>query len=347
MKLQHNAPLARHTSLQAGGPAAILASLEPGDRLSEVLEKLDQPVWVLGYGTNVLISDKGLPGSVIINKTGGIDVQGNTIVAESGASWDELVRLAIDNNLWGLEFTSGIPGGVGAAVAGAIAAYGHRVADPFVKARVLDTRFGKMEDWEAPRFNFGYRRSDMQLPQNSHYVIISAEFELSSQPTGELEYQSALKAAADIGIKPDSLQNRRKVIMEARRRAGSLLGDTSQGPWTAGSFFKNPMVGESQIQALISHEEYSVGRDQLVRQNIIHGGSQARVSAAHVLLAAGFNRGQTWGRVRLHPDHILKIENTGGASAQEIYGVVQTIIGTVKQKLGITLEPEVRFLGEF
>ena len=81
--------------------------------------------------------------------------------------------------------------------------------------------------------------------------------------------------------------------------------------------------------------------------NQVHGGAQMRVSAAHVLLAAGFSRGQTWGPVRLHPDHILKIENTGGATAQNIYDVAMEIQRTVLDKLSIELSPEVRFLGEF
>jgi UDP-N-acetylmuramate dehydrogenase len=347
MKLQHNVPLAGFTSLRAGGPAATLAILEARDNIKGEISKVGQPVWVLGYGTNVLVSDKGLPGAVILNQVGEISVDGSQIKADSGANWDELVQAALKHGLWGLEFTSGIPGGVGAAVAGSIAAYGHRISDRFVNAEVLDSRSGTVETWGAEKFNFSYRSSDMQLPENSHFIILNATFALSSQPTGELEYESALKAADDLGIKPDSLENRRQIIMETRRRAGSLLTDTEHGPWTAGSFFKNPMVNETQIQAIISHEETSVSRDQLVRQNIIHGGNQARVSAAHVLLAAGFKRGQTWGDVRLHPQHILKIENVGGASAQEIYSVVQEIVGTVKQKLGINLEPEVRFLGEF
>jgi UDP-N-acetylmuramate dehydrogenase len=347
MKLQSNVPLAAHTSLNAGGPAEQLASLEAGDDIQQQIKTLATPIWILGYGTNVLISDKGLPGTVIINHIGKVEVNGEQIKADSGANWDELVQTAIANNLWGLEFTSGIPGGVGAAVAGSIAAYGHRISDRFLEASVLNVNTGNIEKWDSSKFNFAYRRSDMQLPQNAHFMILDATFRLNSQPTGELEYESALKAAADLGIKPDSLKNRRQIIMEARRRAGSLLTDTTQGPWTAGSFFKNPLVDESQIQILLSHEEFSITRDQLVRQNVVHGGDQARVSAAHVLLAAGFQRGQTWGRVRLHPNHILKIENTGGASAQEIYDVVQNIIETVKQKLGISLEPEVRFLGEF
>lgn len=347
MKVQHNLPLADLTSLRVGGPAATLIELESDDSLPAAVLAAEGPIRVLGYGTNVLASDRGWPGTVISNRSGRIRVKDDTITADSGADWDELVRLAIDNHLWGLEFTSGIPGGVGAAVAGSIAAYGHRVSDRFVSAEVLDTSNGGIETWDSGRFNFGYRCSDLQLPENSHFIILKAIFSLNSSPTGELEYESALKAAADLGLAPDSLENRRRIILEARQRAGSLLTDLTHGPWTAGSFFKNPMVNEAQVDAILSHDESGISRDQLLRQNIIHGGNQARVSAAHVLLAAGFQRGQTWGKVRLHPDHVLKIENVGGASAQDIYNVVQNIISTVKQKLDVTLEPEVRFLGEF
>ena len=345
--MQHNLPLAGLTSLRVGGPAVTLIELEAGDSLPPAISAAEGPIRVLGFGTNVLVSDKGWPGTVILNRRGRIQVQGDRITADSGADWDELIRLAIDNHLWGLEFTSGIPGGVGAAVAGSIAAYGHRVSDRFVSAEVLDSSSGDIETWDSGRFNFGYRRSDLQLPENSRFVILKATFSLSHGSTGELEYGSALKAAADLGLAPDSLENRRQIILEARRRAGSLLTDQSQGPWTAGSFFKNPLVNETQVDAILSHDESGISRDQLLRQNVIHGGDRARVSAAHVLLAAGFKRGQTWDKVRLHPDHILKIENIGGATAQQIYDVVQTIVTTVKHKLDVTLEPEVRFLGEF
>lgn len=136
--------------------------------------------------------------------------------------------------------------------------------------------------------------------------------------------------------------------METRRRSDSLFNDSAVGPWTAGSFFKNPVVDESQIEAIIANEEVAgKTKEQILRQNQIHGQNQARVSAAHVLLAAGFKRGQTWGQVRLDLEHVLKVENMGAATAQEIYAVVQEIIHTVKEKLGVTLVPEVRIMGEF
>lgn len=350
MHITKNVLLDQYTSLKVGGPAENLVILEAGEKLQAIISDVQKngPVWVLGYGTNCLISDKGLPGTVILDQTGSLEqVATNRFKAESGLRWDELVQAAIANNLWGIEFASGIPGGVGAAITGNIAAYGHKVADVLVEATILDPKSGLTEVWQQDRFGFDYRSSNLQLPENQHLVVLDATFEFSDTPTGELEYHSAFKTAEDLGLQPDSLENRRQIILETRRRAGSLLRNVKTGPWTAGSFFKNPVVNEDQIQAIISHEEAGITPKQLLRQNQLHSGTQARVSAAHVLLAAGFHRGQTWGNVRLHPDHILKVENIGHASAREMYDVVQHILATVKQKLGIDLEPEVRFLGDF
>ena len=348
MKDISNVALASLTSLHTGGKAKNLIELESSDNLADVISGAEKPLWVLGYGTNILVSDKGLPGTVILNQAGQIELLGGgKLRADSGANWDELVQKAIANNLWGLEFTSGIPGGVGAAVAGNIAAYGHKVEDSFIEAAILNTKDGSVGVWPKDKLGFGYRCSALQSLGNENLVVLNASFSLSPRPRGELEYESALKVADEIGLKPDSLTNRRKIILETRKRAGSLLQNTTGGPWTAGSFFKNPMVSEAEIQKIIDHEETNTTREMLLRQNVIHGGNKARVSAAHVLLAAGFHRGQTWGQVRLHPDHILKIENLSKAMASDIYNVVQLIIETVKEKLDIDLKPEVRFIGEF
>lgn len=350
MKQSRDVNLSAYTSLKVGGPAKRLVELEADDDLQQAIEqfKAEGEVWVLGYGTNCLVSDKGLPGTVIINKSGSIQELGPLrFKVDSGVNWDDFIQLLIQKDAWGLEFTSGIPGGVGAAISGNIAAYGHKVSDSFVEATLLNTQDNSVVVKDRAFFEFDYRTSSLQRPENQHLVVLDATFELKDRATGELDYASALAVAKDTSIAPDSLENRRKIIMETRRRAGSLLQDTSEGPWTAGSFFKNPVVTEKKAQVIIDHEETNIRREQLYRQNQIHGENSMRVSAAHVLLAAGFKRGQKWGNVGLHPNHILKIENLGNATAGEMYEVVQTILKTVEEKLGIELEPEVRFLGDF
>ncbi len=350
VKVSHDVPLAEYTSLKAGGPAQTLVELEAGDDLQAVIADRQKqgPLWVLGFGTNCLISNQGLPGNVIVNKIGAIEKLSPTLLkVDSGLNWDDFVQAVIKDNLWGIEFMSGIPGGVGAAVAGSITAYGHKVADTLIEAEIFDPSDSTVEVWPNAKLDLLYRTSALHRPGNLHLIVLNATFELSQEATGELEYESALRVAREMGIGPDSLDQRRQIIMETRRQAGSLLQDIAAGPWTAGSFFKNPAIQPDQLPKLLKFEERPVVRDRLLHQTSLQGQGEVRAPAAHVLLAAGFKRGQTWGNVRLHPDHILKIENLGSATAQEIYAVVQNIITTVRQKLGITLEPEVRFLGEF
>lgn len=349
MKIVENTPLAGYTSLHAGGPARRLVILEENDQLTEVLKSTtEKPVYVLGSGTNCLVSDAGLPGTVIVNKVGVIQtLPNNQVKADSGVNWDELVQTAINAGLWGLECMSGIPGNIGAALAGNIAAYGQSVADVLLEAELFNLADQTIFTWKKDQFGFDYRSSVLQKPENQELIVLSATFQLSTGPTIELAYASALNAAQELGLEPNSLQNRRQIIMASREKASALLHDVSVGPFTAGSFFKNPLVSPEQIDGIVAHEEFGLNREQITHQNEIHGNDPVRISAAHVLLAAGFSRGQTWGAVRLHPDHILKLENTGQATAQEIYAVVQEILQTVQEKLHISLEPEVRFLGTF
>lgn len=344
-----NTNLASLSSFGSGGNADYLFKVNNVDSLKDSMNELGQNIWVLGQGTNCLISDHGLPGCVLIMANRKVKVTKATsdtaiIQAEAGTNWDQLVQKVIEQGLWGIELMSGIPGTVGAAVVGNIAAYGQAVSDSLENITVLNPKLGKIETLNVADINPEYRKTDF-LDKKNDLIILSAQFKLTSNQTKVLEYHSALQVMDELQYDKTNLNEVRKTIIETRRRAGSLLDVNSK---TAGSFFKNPLVSPEQAENILKHEEVnSKSSTQLVQQNKLHGGSEHRVSAAHVLLAAGFSRGQRWDDVRLHPDHVLKIENIGNATSQEIYNVAQEIIATVKEKLNVDLEPEVRFLGKF
>lgn len=348
--MKPNAPLASFTSLDVGGPAERLYTCSSDDQLHNTLNELEgQELWVLGYGANVLIADSGLPDNTLLVRSGNIVCEGTAVIADAGVWWDDLVQFAIHENLWGLELMSAIPGGVGAAVVGNIAAYGQAVADTLSWVEIFDRQHGTVRRMEPGELNFGYRTSAFQTEALQKAVILRAAFTFQTQPTKELEYQTALDIARQNAYPLDTLAGRRRTILTTREAAGSLWdyrGGNGQ-IHTAGSFFRNPLVSDETAERLMAYDETGRTAENLRKMNQVHGGADKRVSAAHVLLAAGFHRGQSWGSVRLHPDHILKIENTGGATAQQIYDVSEHIVRTVKDKLDIDLVPEVRFLGEF
>ncbi len=352
MKTLYNSPLSAFTSLKCGGIAKELIIVESSDELLSCL-RTKHIDYILGYGTNTLVSDSGLSESTVVVTRflePEILINGTQITASAGTWWDDVVTQSISNNLWGIELMSGIPSSVGAAIVGNIAAYGQAIAQSLVSVEVFDKSSGVSRTLSASELDFDYRRSNFSNPEFKQLVILSATFKLSESAATDLQYASAQKIADELEIKPNTLENRRTIILEARRRAGSLYepaNNTSQHH-SAGSFFKNPLVAPAIAEKIMAYEENpNINQKDIASQNSIHGGNGRRISAAHVLLAAGFKRGQTWGAVRLHPDHILKLENAGDATAQQIYDVVAEIVATVKQRLGIDLEPEVRFLGSF
>ena len=347
MKILENVSLAPYTSLSCGGEARYFAECSTAEELVEAVKFLPKELLtILGYGTNSLISDSGLPGLTIVLRGGEVAFENTLLIADAGVWWDDLIAAANNRKLWGLELTNGVPSSVGGAIMGNIAAYGQQVSDRLVWIDVLDRKTLEVKRVPADEINFAYRKSSLQ--ELSEIIIVKAAFQLSETITTQLTYASALKVAEELSLDPNKLEARAKIILEARRRAGSLYEvDGAEQPRTAGSFFKNPVVTPEQVEQIIAHEERAVGHSSILSQNTVHGGNSHRVSAAHVLLAAGFSRGQTWGNVRLHPKHILKIENIGTATSREIYDVAQYIVATVKKTLDVTLEPEVKFLGEF
>lgn len=348
MHIETNYPLAPLTSFKTGGSAETAIILDDVSQFDAALEHANgTPYWFLGFGSNTLIADSGLPGTTIIMRNGTIRQEGELIVADAGVWWDDLVQYTIAHDFWGLECMSAIPGGVGAAVVGNIAAYGQAVADTLVWVEVCDSETGTCRKIPASELGLQYRSSEL-LQSDRSLVVLRAAFQPSPTPTKEVVYESALAIAREKGYDLNTLQGRRDTIIKAREAAGSLWDfRDDNAAKTAGSFFRNPLTDTATAERIMSYDETGKSLELLKKMNQVHGGTTSRVSAAHVLLAAGFHRGQTWGDVRLHPQHVLKIENAGSATSQQIYDVAQEIIETVKTKLGVVLEPEIRFLGDF
>jgi UDP-N-acetylmuramate dehydrogenase len=346
MNIEPDLPLAPLTSFKSGGTAEQAVIVENSDQLKELL-LTNTPDWFLGFGCNTLVSDAGLPGLTVLQRGGAIVEDGDLIIADAGVWWDDLVLYALNKQLWGLECMSAIPGGVGAAVVGNIAAYGQAVSDVLEWAEIYDARTKTYSRLTTSQLGMEYRKSVL-LQGDRSLLVTRAAFRLSETPSKPIEYESALAVAREHNIDLSSLDGRRQAIIGAREKAGSLWDYRDpEAAKTAGSYFRNPLVESEVAQRIMGYDETGKSLELLTKMNQVHGGNASRVSAAHVLLAAGFQRGQQWGDVRLHPQHVLKIENAGNATSQQIYEVAEEIITAVRAKLGVELDPEVRYLGEF
>src|ERR1700759_5389109 len=100
--MRENTSLANLTSLSVGGPAERLYICTSSEQLYAALEDVhSEPLWVLGFGTNVLVSDAGLPGATVLMRTDRIVRESDTVIADAGAWWDDVVQFAIRGGLWG------------------------------------------------------------------------------------------------------------------------------------------------------------------------------------------------------------------------------------------------------
>ncbi len=348
MDIQKNVLLAPYTSFGVGGNAENFIEAHNSEELIEVLDSTKiRPIHLIGYGSNTLISDSELSGLVVCTRGGDMTFDSTGVTVDAGVWWDDVVRGSIEKNLWGIELMSEIPGGVGAGIFINITAYGQTVGPVVDWVDVWNSDTSHVMRIEKQQLSWGYKQSIFQKPENKALVILRAHLSLSPVMTDKLEYQKAIDVANELNLSVESLQDRRLIITEARRRAGSLWHPGVDESKTAGSFFRNPIVDEQLADAIMAYDETGKTAEQIKTMNLVHGGDTKRVSAAHVMLASGFHRGQQWGNVKLNDKNLLKIEALPGAIAQEIYNVAMLIQKTCLEKLGVSLEPEARILGKF
>lgn len=175
-----NEPMSLHTSFKIGGPADFFITVEDEKSLAELLKIIEInniPLMVIGKGSNLLVSDKGIAG-VVINITGlkSIELDGSNIIASAGAALSEVCRFAEENSLTGLEFAYGIPGSVGGGLYMNAGAYGGEMKDVVVSANYITTT-GDFGSISAKDMKLGYRTS---IFKDNNFIITSVKFALKT-----------------------------------------------------------------------------------------------------------------------------------------------------------------------
>ncbi len=314
-RVRLNESLAGHTTFRLGGPADIWLAVESAAEMVSAVTLARQhqiPVFILGGGANLLVSDAGIRGLVISNRANRVNFPASLpegvetppgevkFTAESGVILPNLARRCAKRGLSGLEWATGVPGTLGGAVVNNAGAYGSDMAHSLTRAELLSPEGERL--WQpAAWFEYGYRTSRLKKksdvssqmlentglpsPVSGHWVVLRAELSLTPAPVSEIE------------ARMDAFNRRRKA---------------SQPPGaTIGSMFKNPP------------DDY----------------------AGRLIEAAGL-KGYQVGQAQISPVHANFFQNLGQATATEVLTLIKTAQETVEAKFGIRLELEIEVVGE-
>ncbi len=335
IKVQTKVPLKGLSTFKVGGDASHFFEIKDKSELKDVVEfanisNLD--IFVVGGGSNILFSDKGFDGllikinnkGIVFNKLNDSDV---LVTAEAGEDWDGFVLWTIQNGFYGLENLSAIPGTVGASPVQNIGAYGTEVKDYIDSVEVFDINSKEHRMLTSAECNFGYRFSIFKTKEFKHLIVTSVTFKLSLVPKINISYKD-LQNYFKENTSPTPKEIRDAVIII---RKGKFPDLNVYG--TAGSFFKNIICDESDIDELKKQYEdmpvYDVGEGKV------------KVSTAFILDKICGLKGYREGEVGLFENQTLVVVNYGNSTASEVRTFINKVKGIVKEKTGIQIEEEV------
>jgi UDP-N-acetylmuramate dehydrogenase len=334
--------LADLTTLRVGGPAAEVVEAVDEATLVDAVAQADAagtPVLVVAGGSNLLVSDAGFPGRVVLVRTRGVSTESDScggawVTAAAGEPWDDLVARAVAEGWSGVEALSGIPGSVGATPIQNVGAYGQEVGDVLARVRTWDRLEGARSTLTVAACELGYRTSRFKREPGRH-VILDVSLQLPLSPTSApIRYaELARSLGTHVGARAP-LVDVRAAVLGLRRAKAMVLDPTDPDTASAGSFFTNPVLEESVAAALPADAPRYPAAD-----------GRVKTSAAWLIEQAGFGKGYGAGPAALSSRHTLALTNRGGATAADLLVLARELRDGVRARFGIDLEPEPTLVG--
>ena len=331
---------------------------DPKDLLTLDFSSLPQPLFVMGGGSNLLFT-KDFPGTVLHLYNKGYDVipseakESVFVTAGAGVVFDDFCAWAAEQGLWGPENLSLIPGEVGASAVQNIGAYGVEAKDIIDTVHAFDRTTRAFVDIPGADCGYGYRTSLFKTDWKGRYIITAVTFRLSAVPQPKLDYGGVRRALGDreptpqviretvIGIREQKLPDEptpqviRETVIGIREQ--KLPDPKVTG--SAGSFFCNPVIERDHFDKIVAIAKAENGPEYEVPHYDV--GERVKVPAAWMIDQCGF-KGAREGGAQVYPKQPLVIVNeTGEATPDEIIALEQRVIGTIREKYGIELHPEV------
>lgn len=351
MVIKENIELKDYTTFKIGGPAKYFCEAKSQEDIEfagrfAVEKKI--PILVLGMGSNVLVSDSGFQGLVVINYSKGIEIldEAKALVrVQAGELWDNFAKFTVEHGLSGAESLSGIPGTVGGAIVQNAGAYGESCENIVKEVLALDLLESQVKLFSKQECAFSYRSSIFKT-SNRRFLIISAVFQMSLKPTVNSSSYHDLKNYFQNNESPSILEIR-NAVLDIRLKKGYVISPDTECFKNAGSFYKNPIVTEEVLRKIKALVEPLESKEELSARPYFWdlGGNNYKVAAAKLLQTVGFVKGYTDEKVGISPKHSLSIINLGEATAMDVVNFDKKIKAAVFDKFGVQLESEVEMIG--
>ena len=295
-----------------------------------------QKTMILSGGNNILFQNEVFDGIVVNINTKGIEIlreDGNEIVvrARAGEDWPDFVLFCVGKGWHGVENLAHIPGKVGAAPVQNIGAYGMELKDSFLQCEAMDLSTGESKVFTKEECRFGYRESVFKNELKGKFVITSVDFLLKKEAPLHLEYGNIKTYLEQNGIESPTLQQLHDAICAIR---DAKLPDVKQ-IGSAGSFFKNPVIERTQFEALQN--------DHPTMPHYDEPNGMVKVPAGWLIEQAGW-KGWRDEHVGVYDRQALVLVHYGGGKGHDIVELAHRIQGSVEEKFGIRISPEVNFV---
>ncbi|MGH8870331.1 MAG: UDP-N-acetylmuramate dehydrogenase, partial [Actinomycetes bacterium] len=310
----------------------------------------DEPVLVLGGGSNVVVADAGLDATVVRITSRGMDVAAHPddpgrvlLTVAAGEPWDDVVARAVGEGWSGLECLSGIPGLTGATPIQNVGAYGQEVAETLHRVRVYDRVTCEVAEMAPEECGFTYRHSVFK--STDRYVVLAVSYGLPRDPLSRpVRYA---EVARTLGIEPGGrvpLAAAREAVLGLRRGKGMVLDPTDADTRSVGSFFTNPVLDVDGFAALQRRVTEHLGPDAVLPRFPAEPG-RVKTSAAWLIERSGFAKGYGAGPARISTKHTLALTNRGEAKADDVLALAREVRDGVRATFGVTLVNEPVLVG--
>jgi UDP-N-acetylmuramate dehydrogenase len=355
MFMEENKPLAPFTTFEIGGPARWFVEAASEEEIAEAAAWAGEhgvALFVLGGGSNLLVSDAGFDGLVLRVGLRGIeladapDSPGLAVYrVGAGEDWEHFVQRAIEDNCAGIECLAGIPGTVGGTPVQNVGAYGQEVSSVIERVRAFDLFEHSYVEFSATECEFAYRRSRFNSTDRGRYVVTRVDYRLKAGGAPTVRYadlNKALMADRPEGEQP-TLVEVANAVRRVRQTKGMLMVEGDADCRSAGSFFKNPIVTEEQVRRIAAASKKDPPRFPAGAG--VENAERVKIPAAWLIEQGGFSKGYVLGGAGISSRHTLALVNRGEASAAEIMALAAAIVEAVEVRFGLRLEMEPVLVG--